>query len=710
VPFPKTTSWTTWTTTTATVNLSAGVNTVRLETILSSEFANIDWIEIVGSGMSAASRSDVPVTNYSLTVSTSPTAGGTVSKNPDATTYAAGTVVTLTATPAAGYVFSNWSGSVSGTSATISVTMDANKTVTANFTQSQVSYILTTNASPTVGGTIARSPSASSYSAGTTVTLTATPAEGYVFSNWSGSVSGTSSTISITMDANKTVTANFTQSQTTTYTLTTTVSPSAGGTVTRSPDATSYAAGSTVTLTASPSSGYSFSSWSGAASGTTSSITITMDANKTVTANFSQSGGSSPNFDLVGFATMAGGTTGGAGGTTVTVSTGTQLQAAINGKGTTPLTIYVNGTITPANSTGLSKIDVKDKRDISILGVGTSGEFNGIGLKIVRAGNIIVRNLKIHHVNTGDKDCIGIEGPVDHVWVDHCELYNQFQGVGQDYYDGLLDVKSTSEYLTYSWNYLHDSWKTGLVGSSESDTYDRKLTMHHNFYENCNSRLPLFRGGTGHIFNNYYKDVASTAINSRINACLQIENNYFLNVLNPYVSAYSDVVGYGELIGNVLVNSPFEYSADTHELGPCTLNVPYSYSAVLHNAADVPSVVSSYAGIGKIDVFSGSSVRMSSSTTATVDAKEEKRKASFSVYPNPARQSNSVTFTLPKEGTVELKVMDMAGQVMVRKQYAELAQGSHDFPLDLGNLKGGVYIIQIAYKGTVTQQRLLVER
>ncbi len=314
-----------------------------------------------------------------------------------------------------------------------------------------------------------------------------------------------------------------------------------------------------------------------------------------------------PDFSLVGYATLTTGTTGGAGGRSITVTTGTELQNALKAKikESTPLTIYVAGKITPENSPGLSKIDIKDLRDVSILGVGTLGEFDGIGLKVYRAGNVIIRNLKVHHVRIGDKDCISIEGPADHIWVDHCELYNEYQGVHKDYYDALLDAKAQSEYITLSWNYLHDSWKASLAGSSESDTYDRKITYHHNYFRNLNSRLPLYRGGNGHVFNNYYKDVESTAINSRLGACLKIENNYFENVINPYVTAYSSVDGYGDVEGNILVNSPFKYASDTRELPVCVASVPYRYASVLHQAADVPSVVAQYAGVGVIDVTDG---------------------------------------------------------------------------------------------------------
>ena len=68
--------------------------------------------------------------------------------------------------------------------------------------------------------------------------------------------------------------------------LTTVTSPSAGGSVVRSPDAVSYTAGTTVTLTATPATGYSFTGWSGDLSGTKNSETITMDTDKTLTASF----------------------------------------------------------------------------------------------------------------------------------------------------------------------------------------------------------------------------------------------------------------------------------------------------------------------------------------------------------------------------------------------------------------------------------------
>ena len=315
---------------------------------------------------------------------------------------------------------------------------------------------------------------------------------------------------------------------------------------------------------------------------------------------FAQTGGAV--YGLFGYAAMTTGTTGGAGGTSVTVSTGTALQAAIKNKGTQPLTIYVNGTITLANSPTLTKIDVKDMSDLSIIGFGRLGEFVGISLKVFRANNIILQNLKVHNVlaSTGDGDGIGIEGPANHIWVDHCEMYNVYQGVDTDDYDGLLDAKADCQYITYSWNFLHDGWKASLCGFTETDNFDRKITCHHNRFENINSRLPLFRFGTGHVFNNYYKDIASACVNSRMGTCLKIENNYYENSRNLYVAAYSPLDGYGDIVGNTLVNSPFVYASDVHLLTACTAVVPYVYTSVLNPAANVPAIVVANAGVGKV--------------------------------------------------------------------------------------------------------------
>jgi uncharacterized repeat protein (TIGR02543 family) len=220
--------------------------------------------------------------SYTLTATASPESGGTVGRSPNLSSYFSGTVVTLTATPAAGYAFANWSGDRTGSVNPTTITMDANKTVTATFT-ALPSYTLTTTASPESGGTVGKSPNLSSYFSGTVVTLTATPAAGFTFSNWSGDRTGSVNPTTITMTGNKTVNAAFAV-DTSTYTMTVNVIGS--GTVAKFPDLPSYPAGTAVTLTATPASGYTFAGWSGDLSGGVNPVATTMTRDKIVTATF----------------------------------------------------------------------------------------------------------------------------------------------------------------------------------------------------------------------------------------------------------------------------------------------------------------------------------------------------------------------------------------------------------------------------------------
>jgi uncharacterized protein (TIGR02145 family)/uncharacterized repeat protein (TIGR02543 family) len=154
--------------------------------------------------------------NYTLQISTNPIGGGTVSRNPDKSTYSAGEQVTVEAQPASGYSFVAWSGVSTSTSTSVTVTMNADVMLTANFQQQSVTppvatYLLTTNVSPAGGGTLSRNPNNTSYTSGTSVTVTATATSGYIFTGWSDASTSTSTSVTLTMNGNKELTANFQQ-------------------------------------------------------------------------------------------------------------------------------------------------------------------------------------------------------------------------------------------------------------------------------------------------------------------------------------------------------------------------------------------------------------------------------------------------------------------------------------------------------------------
>jgi len=207
---------------------------------------------------------------------------GSVTVNPEADYYLEGASVQLTAVPAAGWNFAGWSGGAGGADNPTTVVMDANKVVTATFTEEPVvTFALTVNVSG--GGSVTKVPSATTYISGTPVQLTAVPAAGWQFDGWSGDLTGTTNPASITMNEDKTVVATFT-AMADTYTLD--VATVGSGSVDADPDMAEYVDGTVVTLTAVPETGWRFTGWSGALTGMANPTTITMDADKAVTATF----------------------------------------------------------------------------------------------------------------------------------------------------------------------------------------------------------------------------------------------------------------------------------------------------------------------------------------------------------------------------------------------------------------------------------------
>jgi len=241
-----------------------------------TDSANPQAITITGNKVVTATFTQQ--SQYTLAVNVA--GSGSVTKNPDQAAYNPGDVVTLTATPAAGWSFAGWSGDLTGSTNPQAITLNGNKVVTATFTQ-QSQYTLAVNV---VGsGSVAKNPDQASYNPGTVVTLTATPAAGWSFAGWSGDLSGSTNPQAITLNGNKVVTATFTQNQ---YSLAVNVVGS--GSVAKNPDQATYNTGTVVTLTATPAAGWSFAGWSGDLTGSTNPQAFTITGNKIVTATFTQ--------------------------------------------------------------------------------------------------------------------------------------------------------------------------------------------------------------------------------------------------------------------------------------------------------------------------------------------------------------------------------------------------------------------------------------
>ena len=232
----------------------------------------------VNSNRTLVANFTVQSQQYTINVSANPNNGGNVSGGG---TYYEGESCTVRATPNTGYTFTNWTenGNVVSTLSRYTFTVSGNRTLVANF-QAQ-SFTITATADPVNGGTIT---GAGTFNSGASCTLTATPATGYNFVNWTknGQQVSTNATYNFTVTESATYVAHF---QLQSFTISLSANPSNAGTV--SGDGT-YDYGTSCTVTATPFQRYLFANWTenGVVVSTEQNYTFTVTANRTLVANF----------------------------------------------------------------------------------------------------------------------------------------------------------------------------------------------------------------------------------------------------------------------------------------------------------------------------------------------------------------------------------------------------------------------------------------
>ncbi len=217
-----------------------------------------------------------------ITLSSNPAAGGTTSGGG---TFNPGTSITVTATPNIGFTFVNWKegANIVSTNANYQFTVNANRILVANFIAIQ--YLVTLSSNPALGGTTS---GGGTFDSGSSVTVNAVPNLGYTFTNWTenGTSVSTNASYTFIIDGNKTLVAHFSIIQ---FTVLLSSIPAAGGTTSGEG---SFNPGSSVTVTATPNIGYSFTNWTknGVIASTNASYTFTINANTTLVANFASTG------------------------------------------------------------------------------------------------------------------------------------------------------------------------------------------------------------------------------------------------------------------------------------------------------------------------------------------------------------------------------------------------------------------------------------
>ena len=531
------------------------------------------------------------------------------------------------------------------------------------------------------------------------------------------------------------------------------VSVSGIGNVTLSPEGGSYPEGTVVTLTAIPIFGSTFTGWTGDLTGSNSVSNITMDANKNVTANFD----SDIELDFeapVGFATVntgstypdyghnfSGPVTGGQNATDTLWVNGPDdfdmlawhlyyRNRAYRGlSGTNGVTanpqvivlkegVYEEGT-SASSAWGNSMLTVQEQGDLTII-----GEHNVVlkfGLNIKRSWNILIRNITFYDYYD---DGINIGEPeTHHIWVDHCTVgHPTTRPANQDHPDGGIDIKGGASYVTLSWNLLRNSWKTNLIGHSDSNASEDlgklKTTLYANYYYNSNSRNPRVRFGEVHVLNNLVEGITLYGIAASNQSQVYAENNFYLNTRWPMYADRSEPdfqAIYGVNTDNTFTSKTGNYPCTalkqvgnayddlalpviTAQINPAMLNPGgrsvkfdefnaggifepssyYSYTPMPAEAAE--EIVPLYAGADVVDFFNNQGLGVVSFNTPGL----------FKAFPNPVTDYMTLLHPVASSNG-KINIFNISGALV---KSIKVETNTEVTNLDFSHLKAGFYLVQ----------------
>lgn len=406
------------------------------------------------------------------------------------------------------------------------------------------------------------------------------------------------------------------------------------GSVTSSATNGSHEEGTEISLKATANSGWQFECWTDG--NTNVERKITLSEATYLMAHFIPENYNAP-ASLIGYASVTTDNgdsytiTGGAGAANENIVIVSSYDELIAKKellaSDTPAIFTIKGKISTAGqSNPLLSVKLTVGSNTTIYGDTTEqGRLQNIEL-CVEGENVIIRNMMLGEViswdgytRSGADDALSLNGAT-HVWIDHCEFqshltphdldgneitssstyYSSDDKWKKDFYDGLLDIKNGSTWITVSNCYFHDHWKAVLCASGDEkpDTNtttgatdsDMRVTFAGNYFKNINARMPLFRYGKGHILNTYFdagtQSDSASCINVRAGSELYIEGNNFAN----FTKTTGDSVVKGTyLIGFYFADTSKKYgnvsgnwkavNNSSNNGGSSSYKPPYGYTA-----------------------------------------------------------------------------------------------------------------------------------
>jgi pectate lyase len=282
-----------------------------------------------------------------------------------------------------------------------------------------------------------------------------------------------------------------------------------------------------------------------------------------------------------GFAGAAG-TTGGAGGQTVTVTNQADLERYAGAAEAYTIRVGAAVTVTPYGK----EIPIRSNK--TVVGVGTGGQivnggfFLGAGTSNVIIRNLTIRDTRVASDDPDDKefDYDGIQmDTANRVWIDHNQIVRMN--------DGLIDSRKDTTNLTVSWNVIAEGNKAFGIGWTTNVT--ARITIHHNWIHDTNQRNPSTDNvAFAHLYDNYMQNITAYGNYSRGATKMVIENSYYQNVKDPY---YPDPTAELRQTGSVVTGSTGRQETRGSAFDPHSF-----YSYTLDPAANVPALLRTGAG------------------------------------------------------------------------------------------------------------------
>ena len=217
-----------------------------------------------------------PSISYELTTNA---VNGSITANPNRSSYPEGMTAFVRAVPDTGYRFIGWSGDASGNQNPLELTFDQNKNIIAQFVAIPNQYTVVVDQGE---GRVVRFPDKVFFEEGEQLTLTAQEVPGFRFTSWSGDISRTEKELNLSVTADLNITANYESVITDPGAQYALKLYSFNGDVVITPEKDSYDAGELVTVFSIPDDGYVFKNWCGSEDSKQNPYTFVMDQDKII--------------------------------------------------------------------------------------------------------------------------------------------------------------------------------------------------------------------------------------------------------------------------------------------------------------------------------------------------------------------------------------------------------------------------------------------